>query len=123
MPVLMVALAFVPFWLARLNEGSVKNITIINHTGIYAPLLKSTDLYQFQIIKSAEKEAAELRIGKDLAVRIREHALAIGTCHVEATSIDAVGIGVAVRMAMAGAIEDAGVKPDCVLIDGRPLRV
>lgn len=59
----------------------------------------------------------------ELAVRIREHALAIGTCHVEATSIDAVGIGVAVRMAMAGAIEDAGVKPDCVLIDGRPLRV
>lgn len=66
MPVLMVALAFVPFWLARLNEGSVKNIAIIDHTGIYAPLLKSTDLYQFQVIGSAEKEAAELRIGKDL---------------------------------------------------------
>ena len=58
----------------------------------------------------------------ELAARIREHALAIGTCHVEAASIDAVGIGVAVRMAMAGAIEDAGVEPDCVLIDGRSVR-
>ncbi len=55
----------------------------------------------------------------ELAKRIREQACAIGICHVEAASIDAVGMGVALRMAMAGAIEDADVEPDCVLIDGR----
>ncbi|MGL5174397.1 MAG: ribonuclease HII, partial [Olsenella sp.] len=29
----------------------------------------------------------------------------------------------ALRMAMAGAIEDTGVEPDCVLIDGNPVHV
>lgn len=47
----------------------------------------------------------------------------IGICHVEPASIDAVGMAQALRMAMAGAIEDTGVDPDCVLIDGNPMHV
>ena len=50
MPFLMVALSVVPLWLSTLNDGSVKNVAIIDNTGIYAPLFESTDLYQFQII-------------------------------------------------------------------------
>ena len=53
-----------------------------------------------------------------LAAQIADVALAIGICHVEPASIDAVGMAQALRMAMAGAIEDTGVDPDCVLIDG-----
>ena len=43
--------------------------------------------------------------------------------HVEPASIDAVGMGVALRMAMKHAIDDAGVDADAVLIDGNPVHV
>lgn len=58
-----------------------------------------------------------------LAARIMDVARAVGICHVEPASIDAVGMATALRMAMAGAIEDAGVDPDAVLIDGNPVHV
>ncbi|WP_373576764.1 ribonuclease HII [Parafannyhessea umbonata] len=58
-----------------------------------------------------------------LAARIAEVATAIGIAHIEPASIDAVGMSSALRMAMANAIEDTGVDPDCVLIDGNPVHV
>ena len=58
-----------------------------------------------------------------LAARIAEVAIAIGIAHVEPASIDAVGMATALRMAMAEAIEDTGVEPDRVLIDGNPVHV
>lgn len=65
-PVLMVGISFFPLWLATLNEGSVKNIAVIDNTGIYAPELRSTDQFVFQIIdRSGEKDSHD-RIGKDL---------------------------------------------------------
>lgn len=58
-----------------------------------------------------------------LAARIAQEALAVGTCHVEPADIDSGGMAQALRRAMAGAIADAGVEPDCVLIDGNPMHV
>lgn len=58
-----------------------------------------------------------------LAARIADVAPAVGIAHVEAESIDAVGMSCALRMAMAGAIRDAGIEPDSVLIDGIPVHV
>ena len=52
-----------------------------------------------------------------LAARIADVALAVGIAHVEPASIDAVGMAVALRMAMKRAIDDA------VLIDGNPVHV
>lgn len=66
MPVLMAAFSFLPLWLSTLNDGSVKNIAVIDNTGLYAPLLKSTDIYQFQIIGESEANDTESRLGKDL---------------------------------------------------------
>lgn len=63
MPFLMVAISLVPFWLSTLNDGSIKNVAVIDNTGIYAPLLKSTDQYDFQIIGSAELQDSE-KIGR-----------------------------------------------------------
>ncbi len=60
---------------------------------------------------------------EELAGVIAEHAVAIGIAHIEPASIDAVGIGVALRMAMAQAIADCGIEPDAVLIDGNPVHV
>lgn len=58
-----------------------------------------------------------------VAARVAEVALAVGIAHVEPASIDAVGMAAALRRAMAAAIADAGVEPDCVLIDGNPVHV
>lgn len=41
----------------------------------------------------------------------------------EPEAIDAVGMAVSLRQAMASAIADAGVEPDRVLIDGNPVHV
>ena len=59
----------------------------------------------------------------ELAVKIRQVALAIGICHVPPARIDEVGMARALREAMLGAIADTGVEPDAVLIDGNPLHI
>lgn len=56
-----------------------------------------------------------------LAAAIKETALAIGICHIPPAEIDEQGMGASLRRAMAAAIEDTGVDPDCVLIDGNPV--
>ncbi len=56
-----------------------------------------------------------------LASTVAEVAVAIGIAHVEPASIDAMGMAGALRHAMAAAISDTGVEPDCVLIDGNPM--
>ena len=56
-----------------------------------------------------------------LAGRIAEVARAIGICHVEAAEIDRIGMAAALRRAVAGAVADTGLEPDCVLMDGNPL--
>lgn len=66
MPLLLVALSFVPLWLSTLNDGAVKNIAVIDHTGLYAPLLESTDQYHFQIVGQAQQEEQQSKLGKEL---------------------------------------------------------
>ena len=56
-----------------------------------------------------------------LAARIAEVAVAVGIAHVEPASIDAVGMAASLRLAMARAVADTGLDPDCVLIDGNPV--
>lgn len=58
-----------------------------------------------------------------LAVSIRTTALVVGICHIPPEDIDRYGMAASLRRAMAGAIEDTGVDPDCVLIDGNPVHV
>lgn len=71
MPLLMVALTFLPLWLSTLNESGVKNIAVMDNTGIYAPLLQSTETYQFQVMGVDEQEDPESRLGKDLFAILR----------------------------------------------------
>ena len=58
-----------------------------------------------------------------LAARIAEVAVAIGIAHIEPSSIDAVGMATALRMAMAQAVEQCGIDPDAVIIDGNPVHI
>lgn len=56
-----------------------------------------------------------------LAARIADEAVAVGLAHVEPASIDALGMGTCLRRAMADAVADTELSPDCVLIDGNPV--
>lgn len=56
-----------------------------------------------------------------IAARVAEVAVAIGICHVEAATIDALGMGACLRHAMASAVRDTGLDADLVLIDGNPV--
>lgn len=60
---------------------------------------------------------------ESLADRIEEIALAIGIAHVPPAQIDEMGMSRALRVAMAQAIQNAGVEPSAVLIDGNPVHV
>lgn len=56
-----------------------------------------------------------------LAGSIAEHALGVGLAYIEPASIDALGMTVCLRQAMAQAIQHTGLGPDRVLIDGNPI--
>ncbi|MDR2041175.1 MAG: ABC transporter permease [Tannerella sp.] len=47
MPVLMLTLSVVPFWLASIKSDEVRNVAIIDRTGKYAPLFEPADGYRF----------------------------------------------------------------------------
>ena len=56
-----------------------------------------------------------------LAEQIHALALGVGIVHVEPATIDALGMSMCLRKAMADAVEACGLAPDCVLIDGNPV--
>lgn len=58
-----------------------------------------------------------------LAAQISARALAIGTAHIEPHRIDEIGMGAAIRLAMAQALKDTKLTPDAVLIDGNPVHI
>ena len=58
---------------------------------------------------------------ESLAAIIMDTAVAVGIAHVEPETIDALGMALSLRHAMAGAIKNTGLEPDCVLIDGNPV--
>lgn len=60
---------------------------------------------------------------EDLARIIRGSALAIGIAHIAPEDIDACGMGASLRAAMLRALEDTGLVPDAVLIDGNPMHL
>jgi ribonuclease HII len=72
-------------------------------------------------LDDSKKLSAKRR--EELAVQIREHALALGIAHIEPAVIDRIGMSAALRSAMVQAIEASGVEPDLVLIDGNPVHV
>ncbi len=66
MPLLMVGLTFLPLWLSTLNDGEVKRIAVIDRSGIYAPLLQSTETFQFEIIGEEAQADAQTKVGGEL---------------------------------------------------------
>lgn len=46
-PILFSALIFVPLWLSSIKGDEVKNVVILDRTGVYSPLFENTDNYKF----------------------------------------------------------------------------
>lgn len=107
------------------GEGLVLGVDEVGRGSIAGPLTVCAVAlpYDPQILGINDSKQLTPARREVLAAKVADIALAIGICHVEPASIDAVGMAQALRMAMAGAIEDAGVEPDCVLIDGNPMHV
>jgi ribonuclease HII len=58
-----------------------------------------------------------------LAAEIRRSALAVGIAHIPPQRIDERGMSACLRAAMLAALEDSGVEPDVLLIDGNPVHI
>lgn len=56
-----------------------------------------------------------------VAAQVAKVALAIGIASIEPAEIDEKGMAASLRKAMRIAIDETGVEPDCVLIDGNPV--
>ncbi|GHU80565.1 ABC transporter permease [Bacteroidia bacterium] len=56
MPILFIGISMATFFLAMINEGKAKVIVVVDETGEYFPVLKSTDQYQFIESKTGFQE-------------------------------------------------------------------
>lgn len=50
-PVLLLALVFVPFLLSTMNGSDVKQVAVADYTGLYSPRLEGNEQYQFKLGK------------------------------------------------------------------------
>lgn len=107
------------------GPGLVLGLDEVGRGSIAGPLTVCAVALPYEPIVGGINDSKQLTPARRevLAARIAEVALAIGTCHIAPATIDSVGMAQALRMAMSGAIENAGVEPDCVLIDGNPIHV
>ena len=62
-PIVMVALIFAPIWLAQLSSDEVRQIAIIDQTGLYKNIYENSEEYQFTytqgILNPVEMRAEE----------------------------------------------------------------
>lgn len=56
MPILMAALIIVPLLLSEIQDSEVKRISVIDNTGKYAPYLKSSEHYSFEIVGEEQND-------------------------------------------------------------------
>ena len=107
------------------GDGVVVGVDEVGRGSIAGPLTVGAVVLPREPVVWGLNDSKKLTPKKrdELAARIAEVASAIGIAHIPPESIDALGMRVALRMAMTQAIEDTGVDPDCVLIDGNPVHV
>lgn len=66
MPLLMIALIFVPLLLSTIKDSETKRIAVIDNTGKYAAHLKSSDHYAFELIDESKNDDLKSKVGTDL---------------------------------------------------------
>ena len=108
---------------ALAKEGPVVGIDEVGRGAIAGPLTVCAvilpDEPRIQGLNDSKQLTPAAR--ERLAEQIRATAVAIGIAHVQPESIDALGMGEALRYAMGKAIRNTGVEVRSVLIDGNPI--
>ena len=87
-PFLVVGIMVVPIWLASIRDGNVRTIAIIDQTGIYAPLLESTDLYQFQIKQQVPPLGEDFFAVLEISDNLKDNPQAVSLTSERQTSQD-----------------------------------
>lgn len=107
------------------GDGVVIGLDEVGRGAVAGPLTVCAIALPFEPLILGINDSKQLspKRREELAKTIKEHALAIGLCHIPAEEIDACGMAASLRNAMAGAIEATGVEADAVLIDGNPVHV
>lgn len=105
------------------GSGVVVGVDEVGRGSVAGPLTVCAVCLPEEPIICGLKDSKQLTPAKRelLAARIAEVATAIGICHIPPAEIDELGMARCLRRAVAGAVEDTGVTPDCVLMDGNPL--
>ncbi|MBM6784894.1 ribonuclease HII [Collinsella tanakaei] len=105
------------------GSGVVVGVDEVGRGSVAGPLTVCAVCLPEEPIIWGLKDSKQLTPAKRelLAARIAEVATAIGICHIPPAEIDELGMARCLRRAVAGAVEDTGVTPDCVLMDGNPL--
>lgn len=107
------------------TEGVVIGVDEVGRGAVAGPLTVAAVVLPQEPVIWGLNDSKKLTPAKreSLAAQIAQHALAIGIAHIDPEAIDAAGMGACLRIAVRRAIEDAGVEPTCVLLDGNPLHV
>lgn len=107
------------------GDGLVVGVDEVGRGAIAGPLMVGAVALPYEPRIWGLNDSKQLSPARreELAARIAEVALAIGIGQVEPEEIDRDGMSAALRHAMRLAIENTGVDPDCVLIDGNPVHV
>lgn len=107
------------------GEGLVLGVDEVGRGAVAGPLTVCAVALppEPQILGINDSKQLTPRRREKIAACIEDHALALGICHIPPETIDELGMAGALRRAMAAAIDQAGVDPDRVLIDGNPVHV
>lgn len=107
------------------GDGVVVGVDEVGRGAVAGPLTVAAVALPYDDIVWGINDSKQLAPARReaLAQTIEQTALSIGIAHIPPQEIDSAGMSAALRKAMAGAIEDTGLDPDCVLIDGNPVHV
>jgi len=107
------------------GDGLVLGIDEVGRGAVAGPLTVAAVALPYDDIVWGINDSKQLTPARReaLAQQIEDVAQAIGIAHIPPKEIDHIGMSAALRKAMASAIEQTGVEPDAVLIDGNPVHV
>lgn len=104
-------------WLA--GAKLVAGVDEVGRGCLFGPVVAAAVIldpsYRIRKLRDSKLIPAELR--EELAVRIREHSIAISIASVDVATIDAINIYHASRLAMLQAVSQLAVVPDHLLVD------
>jgi len=101
----------------------VAGLDEVGRGALCGPVVASAVILSFGFETAGIDDSKRLtaRQRETLAVRIRAHAVAVAVGSADVAEIDRFNILRATQLAMTRALDGLATRPDCVLVDGRPI--